>query len=118
MEALLAKERLRNKKWAFIKPPKRWTRDPIIAPKYKRKVKRKKAKRHVVKSHKRGGTSRIMEGKLPHGAHFVGGSLGTDSQQIFHGTKGTYYGTRMKPCNRRKIDFRGRLSLKSGKVIG
>ena len=48
--------KLFNKKYVVPKRPKRWARDPDVKKTYyKHKIKRKKPKKHTVKTHTRGG---------------------------------------------------------------
>ena len=115
-KGLALQKRLFNKKYVVPTRPKRWTRDPVVKKKYYKHKKRKKPKKHVVKSHTRGG--QLLGGMLPHGSHYIGGTFGNDSQQVFRGQRNTYYSTRMKPSKRRRADFQGRLAMKSGRVIG
>lgn len=116
MPSLAKQKSLFNSRWATDTRPKRWLADPILKKKgFKPNKKRKPTKRHTVKAHKRGKTG----GFLPHGSTFVGGSFSKHgSQRIFQGNETTYYKTRPHVKQRRKIDYRGRLAMKSGRRIG
>ena len=114
-KGLALQKKLFNKKYAVEKRPKRWARDPDVKKTYyKHKKKRKKPKKHTVKTHTRGGSCF----NLPHGSHFIGGTFGNDSQQVVRGKRNTYFPTRIKQSKRRRADFQGRLQLKAGRMIG